>query len=199
MRQTTEIVCSENLKLRLLTKQDAMPIFEAISTQRNYLGRWFVKHNEPISLAKTKELVSNYVDSKENPTDIIYLILVDDEFVGFIGLKNIDYYNNKAELNCWMQEKYQYRNIMLEAGSRFLEHIFRTVKLNRLEIKTIQENSKLIEFTRRLGFTQEGVEKQGLRVAENKYLNLTTYSMLKSEYNTKMMFYRRSTKLKVDL
>jgi ribosomal-protein-serine acetyltransferase len=199
MKQTTEIFCSDNLKLRLLTKQDAKPIFEAISTQRNYLGQWFAHYNEPVSLTKTTELVNQIVDSQENPTEIVYIILHNDEFAGIIGLKNIDWHNSKAVLDCWIQEKHQHLTIMLEAGSKFLEFIFRKINLNRLEIKTTQDNTKLRDFTRRLGFSQEGIEKQGLRVAENKYLNLTIHSMLQNDYHTKLMFYRRGTKLRNEL
>lgn len=199
MKLTTEIVCSDNLKLRLLTKQDAMPIFEAISNQRIYLGKWFAQHNEPIKLEKIKASIEKFTEPQDSPNDIIYIIEYESDFAGFIGLKCIDWYNNKAELECWVQEKYQHLTIMLEAGSRFLEYIFRKVNLNRLEVKTTQDNIKLRDFTRRLGFSQEGIEKQGLKVADNKYLNLTIHSMLHNEYHTKLMFYRRGTKLRNDL
>lgn len=199
MKLTTEIVCSDNLKLRLLTKQDAMPIFEAIINQRNYLGKWFAHYNEPINLEKTKTFINQCIESQDTPTDIIYVILYEDDFAGLIGLKSVDWNNNKAELECWIQEKYQHLTIMLEAGSRFLEYIFRKVNLNRLEIKSTQDNIKLNDFTRRLGFSQEGIEKQGLRVADNKYINLTIHSMLQNDYLTKLMFYRRGTKLRNEL
>ncbi|MBN2778223.1 MAG: GNAT family N-acetyltransferase [Bacteroidales bacterium] len=199
MKQSTEIFCSENLKLRLLTKEDAKSIFEAVSTQRNYLGQWFAHYKEPITLAKTQELVKQYTETQENPSDIIYLIFHSDEFVGFIGLKNIDWNNNKAELDCWIQEKHQHLGIMLESGSKFLEYVFRKLNFNRLEVKTSQNNTKLIDFTRRLGFSQEGIEKQGLRIDEKKYINLTIHSMVQNEYLTKLMFYRRGSKLKNEL
>ncbi|MDD2634375.1 MAG: GNAT family protein [Bacteroidales bacterium] len=198
MKQTTEILCSESLKLRLLTNDDVKDIFETIGSQRRYQGAWLTISNEDL-IIETKKYVKYVTEQNENVVDLIYVIDYDNEFAGLLGLQKIDHHNHKAEYTCWVQEKYQYLNIMIEASSKFLEHYFNNINYNRLEMRFTDDNIKLKDIARRFGFVQEGVEKQSQFIGDEKYKDVIVYGLLRHEYQTKLMFYRHSTKLKTDI
>ncbi len=198
MKQTTEILCSENLKLRLLTNNDVKDIFEAISTQRCYQGAWLTISNDNL-LVEAKKYVKYVTEQEDNILDLIYVIEYKNGFAGLLGLQKIDNQNHKAEYTCWVQEKYQYLDILAEASSKFIEHYFKKINFNRLEIRTTDDNVKVKDIARRFGFVQEGVEKQSQFIGDEKYKDVTVYGLLRHEYQTKLMFYRHSTKLRTDI
>ncbi|MDD2386018.1 MAG: GNAT family protein [Bacteroidales bacterium] len=198
MKQTTEIRCSENLKLRLLTNNDVEDIFEAISAQRCYQGAWLTISNDNLRV-EAKEYVKYVTEQKDNILDLIYVIEYDNVFAGLLGLQKIDNQNHKAEYTCWVQEKYQYLDILAEASSKFIEHYFKDLKFNRLEIRATWDNIKVKDIARRFGFIEEGVEKQSQFIGDEKYKDVIIYGLLRHEYQTKLMFYRHSTKLRTDI
>lgn len=199
MKETTEIICSENLSMRLLKSSDSKVIFDTISTQRSYLGPWLPVEKTELSLKKTELFVSNIVNQKNPICDIIYVILYQGKFAGLVGLKKIDHEHNNAELGFWVKEDFQYLGIMTEATSKFMEHCFKKLEFNRITIKVYAQDFKSLNIPKKLGFELEGVERQGLKINNEKYVDLQVYGMIKSEYKIKLMFYRRSTKLRNDI
>jgi len=199
MKQITEIKCSDNLILRLLQNSDAKDIYDAISTQRSYLGPWLPFASKELSLKETEVFVNNITKQKEFNTELLYVILYKEKFAGLVGLKNIDPDHKKAEMGFWVKEDFQYLGILTEASSKFMEHSFKNLDFNRLTIKVSAMDFKALNVPKKLGFELEGTERQGLLQVDDKFVDLQVYGMVKSEYQIKLMFYRRSTKLRNDI
>ncbi len=196
MKKTTEIKCSENLKIRLLQASDAQEIYETIHSQRNYKGSWLRIDKKQFNLKSTETFVSNITKQKAPIKDLIYLIYYKNKFAGMIGLLNIDHDNNKAEIGYWIKEDMEYLGLSTETTSKFMEHCFNTLNFNRICIKISTNDYKSNNVPKKLGFEIEGTERQGLKSTNGQYMDLFVYSMLKKEYDIKLMFYRRSTKLR---
>lgn len=198
MKKITEIICSDDLKLRFLKDTDVEDIFEAISSQRSYKGAWLKISNENL-FDETTKFVKYVIEQKENVFDLIYVIEYKKLFAGLLGLQKIDHLNRKAEYTCWVQEKYQYLDILAEASSKFIEHYFKNLGFNRLEIRITEDNLKVKDIARRFGFVKEGIEKQGRYLADRKFADVIVFGVLKSDYETKLTYYRHSTKLRTDI
>ncbi len=199
MKQTIEINCSENLNLRLLKNSDSKDIFDSISSQRSYLGPWLPFAEKGLSLKDVETFVSNITGQKEVINDLLYVIIYKGEFAGLVGLKKIDQEQNKAELGFWVKEDFQYLAIMTEAASKFMEHCFKNLDFNRITIKVYAQDFKALNVPKKLGFELEGTERQGWLLNNGNFVDLQVYGMVKSEYQIKLMFYRRSTKLRNDI
>lgn len=199
MKKITDIKVSDKLKLQLIQDSDAKDIFEAISNQRRYLGPWLPFAEKSLSIAETEKFVKSITNQKDNINALIFIVRYEDKFAGMVGLKNIDHDNNKAELAFWVKEDYHYLGIMTEASSKFMEHCFQNLEVNRLTIKVSAMDFKALNVPKKLGFELEGTERQGLLQNDGKYADLQVFGMVKSEYQVKLMFYRRSTKLRNDI
>ena len=55
------------------------------------------------------------------------------------------------------------------------------LKLNRIQIKCANGNNASKNIPKRLGFVYEGLERNGELLSDGKYVDLETYSKLKSE------------------
>jgi ribosomal-protein-serine acetyltransferase len=199
MKKTTEINCSDDLIIRLLKDSDSKEIFDAISKQRSYLGPWLPFADGTLTLKETEIFVSNITKQKDQISELLYVILYKNKFAGMVGLRNINYDNHKAELAFWIKEDFQYLGIMTEATSRFMEHCFKNLDFNRLSIKVSAHDFKALNVPKKLGFEQESNERQGLLLKDGNYVDLMIFGMVKNEYQIKLMFYRRSTKLRNDI
>jgi len=199
MKEVIKLECNEKLYLKQLEKSDAKDVFTAITTQKAYLGKWLPFVEQTLVAGDTEAFVNSIVDQNEPMTDIIFAIIRDDAFAGLVGFKSIDYQNKKAELGYWLSERFQHEGVMTTTVKTLLDFGFQTLEFNRIEIKVAVDNFKSIGIPKRLGFVEEGVERAGELLADGKFVNLKVFSMLFSEYKTKVSFNRRSSKLKSDI
>ena len=105
-----------------------------------------------------------------------------DRFIGVIGTKRIDWLNGKVELGYWIGRADQGRGIVTDACRAVLDHLFRELRLNRVEIQCAAGNARSAGIPRRLGFTLEGTRREA-ELVNGKFYDLLQFSMLKKEWN----------------
>lgn len=170
-----------DIELRLIELSDAEDIFRTIDTQRTYLGKWlpFVKTTK--SVDDIIEFI-NFVRSKpKEKSEFAFTIRKDNQLVGLIDLKETDLVNKKTELGYWLSQEFQGQGIMTKAVVRICNFAFDDLKLNRIQIKCANGNNASKNIPKRLGFVYEGLERNGELLSDGKYVDLETYSKLKSE------------------
>lgn len=76
------------IELKPLERSDSVDIFEAIDSQREYLGKWlpFVEYTRKIS--DTEKYVNSVVNAPEDRFEYVFTIRKQDDFLGLI---DIDY------------------------------------------------------------------------------------------------------------
>lgn len=170
----------EEISLRPLQVDDAGDIYNAIDTQREYLGRWlpFVAFSD--SVAVTQKFVDSAVDAE----DKTYTIRKGDQFIGLIGFKATDKANCKTEIGYWLSKDYQGQGIMTRAVERLCRYAFEELSINRVQIKCAVGNAPSSNIPKRLGFQFEGIERAGELFADGSFVDIEVYSLLKNEYNS---------------
>jgi len=176
----TEIFVDSSITLKILVLPDAQIIFNAIDSNRYHLRKWLpfvdVTHNEKDTLAFVKAIVDDVERRQE-----VFTIWFNNEFCGLLGLKDIDFLNRKAEIGYWLIEKMTGKGIMIRSVERILKFIFDELELNRIQIKCGVRNNFSSAIPKKLGFTIEGIERQGER-HHTRYIDLEVYSLLKAEW-----------------
>lgn len=177
-----KICISEDIFLRKLELSDAPEVFRIIDTERAYLGRWlpFVESTieESDSLAFIQSLMSEAAGHRE----LVYAIMVREELAGIIGFKDTDKENRRTEIGYWLSESYQGQGIMTASADALCRMAFREGGIHRIQIKCAVGNTKSSNIPRRLGFSFEGIERDGERQANGKYWDVEVYSLLEDEY-----------------
>lgn len=160
---------------------DSEDIFNAIDSQRDYLGEWlpFVVCTNDIGFTKS------YVDSilkKKDFDSPTFTIRQNGAFAGMIGLKDTDMVNKKTEIGYWLCRQYQGQGIVTRSVEKLCDVAFNNLGLNRVQIKCAVGNHRSSAIPKRLGFVFEGIERDGEQYNENSFFDIEVYSKLKKEF-----------------
>lgn len=177
---TTHISVDTDLYLRLATVDDAPFLYHLIDIHRTYLREWLPFIDYSMSVMDTKAYLRAVSDSK-NTSEEVYVILYQKSIAGIIGFKGIDHINRKTEVGYWLSGSLQGKGIMRRSCKALLQYAFEEMGMNRIQIKTGTGNLRSSNIPKKLGFTLEGVQRDG------EYLNgyfhdLEVYSLLQREW-----------------
>ncbi len=170
---------SDEIQLTRITLSDAPDIFRAIDENRESLRTWlpFVDFT-----ASVDDSVA-FVQGTEQSQDQVFVIRYNGTFAGLIGLKAIDQANHKAEIGYWLIPTNEGKGLVTRCCQRLIEYGFEELGLNRLLICVAVDNRKSRMVPARLGFFEEGIEREGELLVSGAYTDLVRYSLLKSAYD----------------
>lgn len=173
------IPVAHQIKLRELAHDDAEDIFNAINTQRDYLGKWLPF----VPLTQTVDDTMLFVDAvmAAGDTQKTFTIRHNNEFIGLAGLKEIDLMNRKAEIGYWLSASWQGKGIMTQSVHELCEYGFSLLGLHRIQIRCAVGNTPSRNIPLRLGFTLEGIQREAERNADGSYLDLEVFSKLETD------------------
>ncbi|MEJ8757306.1 GNAT family protein [Pontibacter sp. H259] len=164
--------------LRPVTVADAAPLFTIINSQRAYLREWLPF----VDLTHEQNDTTLYLQSiASSTTDKVFVILVEEAVSGLIGFKSIEYFNRKLEIGYWLSEHQQHKGVMRRSCARLVQHAFEEMMMNRVQLKVAIGNHKSSNIPKKLGFTLEGIEREG-ELLNNRFQDLEVYSLLKKEW-----------------
>lgn len=174
----TEIIVDNDILLKVVEPKDAVAIFSTIDNERNYLKEWlpFVEETHDISYTKTFIEISIAADSH----DLTFTISYQNQFVGIIGLKDTDMGNRKTEIGYWLSEKFQHKGIVTRSCMALIKYAFNDMNLHRIQLKAATKNFKSQAVAKRLGFTLEGIERDG-ELHSYGFVDLKVFSLLKED------------------
>ena len=173
-----ELIVDDSIRLKELGLDDVEAIFNSIINERDYLDEWlpFVEFTHEISY--TSRFVENYLNSDKS--DATFAIYYQHQFVGIIGLKNTDPVNKKTEIGYWLSESYQHRGIITLACKALINYAFDRLQMNRIQLKAATGNLKSQQVAQRLGFSKEGIERDG-ELHVRGFVDLVVFSLLKAD------------------
>lgn len=173
---------SSEIELRTLAFSDADEIFMTIDRQRTYLGEWlpFVAHTK--SVDDVMKFIEHVTNLPEEALDFPFTIRKNNTFVGLIHLKSTDIQNRKTDVGYWLSQDYQGQGIITQSVDKLCAFAFGTLDLNRVELKCGVGNIPSKKIPQRLGFTLEGIERDGELMSDHRFIDLEVYSKLKSDY-----------------
>ncbi|MFZ4260496.1 GNAT family N-acetyltransferase [Sphingobacterium sp. HJSM2_6] len=171
-------------RLKAVVQSDAITIFNIIQRERSYLSDWlpFIQFSKHVQ--DTKSFIAHAILQRNAGKDFLYKICEVDKLIGLIGTKDTDYFNKHTELGYWISQEYQSKGITTKANYSLIKELFEDLKMERIQICCAVGNEKSIAIPNKLGFTFEGIRRNGEWVSENKYRDLKIFSLLKVEFNT---------------
>lgn len=172
---------NETTKLRQLEIADVSDIYKAINSQRDYLREFLPFVDRTKKQEDTHTFVNAAVHAAEERNEYTFIILAENNFAGLIGFKDLDKENQKAEIGYWLCEQYQGQGIITLAVKALCQLAFKELHLNRIQIKCATGNIRSKRIPLRLGFTLEGIERQGELMVNGTFADLEIYSLLKDD------------------
>ncbi|MDD4970269.1 MAG: GNAT family protein [Paludibacter sp.] len=158
--------------------EDVEVIFQAIDRDRKYLEEWLPFVDQTREINYTHNYVESYLSSDR--IDVTFAIYYKNGFAGIIGLKDTDLYNKKTEIGYWLSESCQHKGIITLSANALIEYIFDEMHLNRIQLKAATGNLKSQAVARRLGFKQEGIERES-ELHSRGFVDLVVFGLLKAD------------------
>ena len=171
----------QDISIELFQQQHKEELYELIDSNREHLRQWLLwvdKRQSPKDLEPIIPIwIRNYADNNGFDAGIRYR----GDLVGMIGLHYIDWKTKSTSIGYLLSEDAQGKGIITRAVSSLLNYLFEAMELNRVEIQCAVNNSKSIGIPERLGFTKEGITRDGQWLYDH-YEDIVTYSLLKKDW-----------------
>lgn len=131
----------------------------------------------------TLEKVLNFICHANDDEQNKNFVCVDDNdnYLGTVSLKNIDYSSKNAEYAVSFCSAAQGTGAAKYATEEILKYAFETLQLERVYLNVIPDNVRANKFYKKIGFVYEGEFRKHILI-NGKLRNLCWYSMLKEEY-----------------
>ncbi|QSW88340.1 GNAT family N-acetyltransferase [Flavobacterium endoglycinae] len=172
------MITTQNLLIRPYKLEDSEYFFKSITNNREYLYDYFanmIKINDSLESAK-RYMEQKVIDWKENKNYACGIFLKENnEFIGHISVREIDWRIPKGELAYFIFEKHSGNNYGAEALIAFKNWCFAKKKFNRLFMKIAEENIASIKVAERSGFVYEGLLKKDYRKREENLTDMKIY------------------------
>lgn len=155
-------------------------LYKAVEENRTFLLKWLLLPNEIKSQEDSVEFIRAVLKDSKEKGDSVFVIWYRKQFSGLISLKGNDLLNKKIEIGYWLTEKMTGKGIITKSVKVLSKYLFMLMDINRIEIRCAVGNSKSSAIPKRLGFTFEGIEREGEK-STNGYFDMEIYSSLKKD------------------
>lgn len=118
---------------------------------------------------------------QNTPTEMSFAIIHNSEFIGYIKLTRIRWFNRKCELSIMIDKLHQGKGLGSEALKTVIDYAFGKMNLHRLEAEVIEFNKASIKLMENFGFVKEGVLREA-KYHNSKYYNIYRYGLLRNEW-----------------
>lgn len=165
-------------QLRRLTMDDLDAIWRLVRAERERVGRWMPW----IELTNSIEDERAWLETvTTDPSGLDGCgIFVEGGYVGGVGL-TIGPFGIGGEIGYWIGSEHEGRGLVTAACRALIDIGFRERGLHRITIRAGVENVRSRAIAERLGFVQEGVEREGGR-GVGRYYDLVMYGLLEREW-----------------
>lgn len=166
--------------LRPLEKRDASGMLEWMHDPD--INQYFRFDAGNMTADKAEEFIENSVkEAKERKSFHFAIADKNDEYLGTISLKNIDWDAKAAEYAVCLRNSAQGTGAAYAATQKLLEIAFEGLHLRRVFLNVLPENKRAIHLYEKCGFVYEGEFRKHLFL-KGEVRNLKWYSILKEEY-----------------
>ena len=171
---------SDNIRIRLIKKKDTEGYFQLIDSNRARLKRYF-----PVTVSEIQDYedcfyyVKKKIKQAQKKKLFLFVILKNEEMVGVLILKNIDWRIPKGELAYFIDEKFEGIGIMSKAMKLLMDHCFQELGMNKLFINLSPKNKASQALAVNCGFQLEGVLRQEFRIETGEVEDIEYYGKLK--------------------
>lgn len=176
----TQTLHTERLILRKFTVDDAQAMFENwASDERVTRYLTWRPHTSPES---TKKLLELWCAAYEKPNTYNWVLEYEGAPIGNISVVLINEKSEWAELGYCMGYAYWNKGLMPEAAKAVINFLFTEVGVNRIGISHAVKNPASGRVAQKCGLTLEGTKREYFKTADDEFLDISEYGILKSDW-----------------
>jgi len=169
------------IEMRQFEPGDAETVFAVMDRNREHLRRWlpWVDHSHsPADIRQFIVRVQAQFEADQGPNAGVW---VDGVFAGNVGCHPINWANRNCSLGYWIDAAQQGKGVITCCCATMLDYLFGELRLHRVEIRCGTGNTRSCAIPERLGFTREGLLREGEWV-NDRWVDLVVWGMLEAEW-----------------
>jgi ribosomal-protein-serine acetyltransferase len=174
------LAVSDECELRLLDETDADELNRLIEANRAYLARWM-----PWAAEQTPEATLEFIRLTRRQAaaneGFQAALICDGAIVGMAGFPGVNWPHRSTTIGYWLDERHQGRGLMTSAVRALVNLAFTELELHRVEIRAATRNRRSRAIPERLGFREEGVQREVERIGD-RFNDLAVYGLLAPEW-----------------
>ena len=155
-------------------------LFEILEKDRDYMEQWISWAINVKDVRGVENLIQEARLYNEGGQKFSTVIFFNDEFMGMMGLNRIDKSNRKAELGYWLKKEAQGQGLIQRCMPALLEHSFKELEINRVQLIIGTENQKSRSTAENCGYLCEGTLRDYF-FHQEKYHDAYVFSKLQSD------------------
>jgi ribosomal-protein-alanine N-acetyltransferase len=176
------LITTDEITLRKIVPSDIDSLYEIYSNEKLFV-------HSPNMLKKNKETVANMIghfDRDFNKKKCIFLGITlntnPDYIVGVAEMFDYDSDVNGITIGYRLNDHYWGKGIATKAVQAMTGYLMNEDGINRIQAFVMPENTKSLNVLRRNHFVEEGMIRQGYVWKGHGIVDLTLFSMLRSDY-----------------
>ena len=160
---------------------DAKSLFSVMNTENIYRTTYGIPYPCTVHYARNwiKAVMRNAVGNKSLEYAVIRKS--DNQYMGNIGLINIDFPNKKCDISYFIRPDCQNNGIATEVSAKMIEIAFTKLQMNRVGGTCMAHNQASARVMEKLKMCYEGLSRNCM-IKEDTVVSLKMYSILKEEY-----------------
>lgn len=175
------IEIENNLRLEPINKTFSKALIQAINNNREHLSPFLPWVPNMQTEIDSENYIANCELLSSSGKEVSFVILLNEELVGRIGLHHLDQTNRKASIGYWLTKNAEGKGIILKSCIKLISYGFEKLQLQRIEITAAVENTRSQAIPQKLHFKKEGILRQA-ELVDDQFLDLVVYSILKDEW-----------------
>lgn len=159
-------------------------LYQLIDRNRAELEPWMAWVKQIHTEKDVHRFLFDAIRFNEGQQRCTFLVRAEGQIAGLVSLVRIEWEHHRAELGYWLGSSFQGRGLATKSCHCLLNYAFEELCLNRISLRSTQDNQRSIALANRLGFTAEGRLREAL-LKEEAYQHLQLFSILRREWKMK--------------
>ena len=172
------------IEIRLFELRDAETVFAVVERNRTYLREWLPWVDVTTSPENIRNFIARVRDQFATGRGPQTGIWIEGNFAGSVGCHPIDWPNRHCSIGYWIEERYQGKGTMTRSCTAMIDYLFGDLGLHRVTIQCGTGNRRSCAIPERLGFTREGLTRDGEWV-NDRWVDLVLWGMLEQEWRAR--------------
>jgi len=169
--------------LRPVEGGDLEELHALVRANRDHLAPWMPWAAEAVR-ANTETFLRTAQEQAAAGNGVQFAITERGRIVGIIGFHYVNREQRSTSIGYWLDATAQGRGTVTLAVAKLVDHAFDVWRLHRVEIRAAVGNDRSRAIAQRLGFTEEGIVRDGERFGD-RYVDLVMFSVLEPEWRAR--------------
>lgn len=166
-------------KLKIIQEKDAAALYTLVQNNKSKFIRWFpvtVKNTE--TLQNTKNYIEGLCSKIKNKIMYSFGIFHEEELIGMILIKAIDWRIPKCELAYYLDENYHGKGITTKMIQTTIQYCFNELKMLKIFLRIAPQNIASRRIAEKNGFMKEGVLRKEFKIETGEIIDIEYYGLI---------------------